>query len=104
MRKKAVPEHGTRRCYQRGCTQVECREANAAYKRDRQAVNKARTQAATEAYRQAGGQGGIPSLDHGKPHTYYWYGCRCVDCKEVVNRKQAMYKRIRRVVQLAQAI
>lgn len=37
-----IPSHGTRACYQRGCERAECREANAAYVRERRRVARDR--------------------------------------------------------------
>jgi hypothetical protein len=88
-----VAEHGTRNRYQKGCRCETCKRANADYKAGLQAANKARTQAATEAYHASGGEGGIPSLEHGKASTYLWLGCRCQQCKEAYREPNRRYKR-----------
>ena len=97
-------EHGTRGCYQKGCREPACVKANSEYKARRQAHNTARTKAATEACLQAGISDRDPTLEHGRPNTYYYHGCRCPDCKEVVRKEQRQYRRIRVVKQLSQLL
>ena len=96
-----VEEHGTRSSYQKGCRCEACRKANREYKARRQAHNKASTKAATEACIKAGMGDRIPSLEHGKANTYYYHGCRCADCKEVVRKEQKQYRRTRVFIQMS---
>ena len=93
----ATDHEPSRSCYQRGCKERACAEANNRYKADRQAAHKARTQAATEAYRLSGGEGGIPSLRHGEPNTYWYYSCRCDECKKGVRPLNKKYRRQYRI-------
>ena len=89
-------QHGTRTCYvKRKCRRPECRAANAEYKRNKVADNKALILGTSEAFLIAGLDEALPQLTHGLPSTYEWWGCRCPDCTEAKRSRDSDYRQRR---------
>jgi bacterioferritin-associated ferredoxin len=81
----AAAEHGYPR-YARGCRCPVCREAKAAYMRDKRAQ-------AAEARQEAPGEFVAPGITHGGIAGYKDSGCRCGPCRRAAKQASVRDKR-----------